>query len=87
VVSSHVWIINSIYVYRHPQTEQGFTDCIRIVGNTFSAPRNWRFHRNKTIKTIAGIEGISGGLSAIYACVTKILNDVYGKTILPLGKV
>jgi succinate-acetate transporter protein len=41
----------------------------------------------KTIKVIAGIEGIFCGLSAIYACAAQILNEVYGKTILPLGKV
>ena len=41
----------------------------------------------KTIKVIAGIEGIFCGLSAIYACAAQILNEVYGKTVLPLGKV
>lgn len=41
----------------------------------------------KTIKTIAGIEGIFCGLSAIYACAAQILNEVYGKSVLPLGKV
>lgn len=41
----------------------------------------------KAIKVIAGIEGIFCGLSAIYACAAQILNEVYGKTILPLGKV
>jgi succinate-acetate transporter protein len=41
----------------------------------------------KTIKTIAGIEGIFCGLSAIYACAAQILNEVYGKSMLPLGKV
>jgi len=39
----------------------------------------------KTIKVIAGIEGIFCGLSAIYACAAQILNEVYRKTILPLG--
>ncbi|MEI6426392.1 MAG: acetate uptake transporter [Candidatus Absconditabacteria bacterium] len=39
------------------------------------------------IKTIAGYEGIICGLSAIYACAAQILNEVYGKTVLPLGKV
>lgn len=43
------------------------------------------FTGNKCIKTIAGYEGIFCGLSAIYACVAQILNEVYGKTILPLG--
>ncbi len=48
-----------------------------------------RFYRNKkSIKTIAGIEGIFCGLSAIYACAAQVLDhEVYGKTILPLGKV
>jgi len=41
----------------------------------------------KEIKVIAGIEGVFCGLSAIYACAAQILNEVYGKTMLPLGKV
>src|SRR5512133_339159 len=41
----------------------------------------------KAIKTIAGIEGIFCGLSAIYACAAQVLNEVYGKSVLPLGKV
>jgi len=41
----------------------------------------------KAVKTIAGIEGIFCGLSAIYTCAAQILNEVYGKQILPLGKV
>jgi succinate-acetate transporter protein len=41
----------------------------------------------KTISVIAGIEGIFCGLSAIYTCAAQILNEVYGKSILPLGKV
>jgi uncharacterized protein len=40
----------------------------------------------KSIKTIAGIEGVFCGLSAIYACAAQVLNEVYGKTLLPLGK-
>jgi len=41
----------------------------------------------KEIRIIAGIEGIFCGFSAIYACAAQILNEVYGKTMLPLGKV
>jgi hypothetical protein len=41
----------------------------------------------KSIKVIAGIEGVFCGLSAIYACAAQILNEVYGKSMLPLGKV
>jgi uncharacterized protein len=41
----------------------------------------------KTIRIIAGYEGIICGLSAMYACAAQILNELYGKTVLPLGKV
>jgi succinate-acetate transporter protein len=41
----------------------------------------------KSIKVIAGIEGIFCGLSAIYTCAAQILNEVYGKSILPIGVV
>jgi succinate-acetate transporter protein len=41
----------------------------------------------KELKVIAGIEGIFCGLSAIYASAALLLNEVYGKTILPIGKV
>ena len=38
-----------------------------------------------TLKIIAGYEGIFCGLSAIYAALAQVLNEVYGKDILPLG--
>jgi succinate-acetate transporter protein len=37
--------------------------------------------------TIAGYEGIICGLSAVYAGLAQVLNEVYGKTLLPLGVV
>ena len=42
---------------------------------------------NKTFKTFTGYEGIFCGASAIYAAFAQVLNEVYGKTILPLGPV
>lgn len=39
----------------------------------------------KVITTIAGFEGIFCGLSAFYACLGLVINEVYGKKILPLG--
>jgi succinate-acetate transporter protein len=39
---------------------------------------------NTTIKQIAGYEGIICGLSAIYTALAQVLNEVYGKTVLPL---
>ena len=38
-----------------------------------------------TITLIAGFEGIFCELSAIYSAIGQILNEEYGKTIIPLG--
>lgn len=40
---------------------------------------------NVAITRIAGYEGIFCGFSAIYAALAQVLNEVYGKTIAPLG--
>jgi len=45
------------------------------------------FTHSATIKIIAGYEGILCGLSAFYAAIAQILNEVYGCTLLPLGPV
>lgn len=37
------------------------------------------------LKTFAGYEGIVCGLSAIYAGLAQVLNELYKKTLLPLG--
>ena len=42
---------------------------------------------NTTIKHLAGYEGIICGASAIYTGVANLLNEVYGKTVLPIGAV
>jgi succinate-acetate transporter protein len=39
---------------------------------------------NPAIKAIAGYEGIICGLSAVYTAIAQILNEVYGRTILPI---
>lgn len=39
------------------------------------------------VGTIAGYEGIICGLSAIYAAMAQVLNEVYGRTVLSLGPV
>jgi len=36
------------------------------------------------IKTIAGLEGIFCGASAIYVACAEVLNEIYKKTVLPL---
>ncbi|MBN2860025.1 MAG: acetate uptake transporter [Sphaerochaetaceae bacterium] len=42
---------------------------------------------NALIGTITGIEGILCGFSAIYAGLAQVLNEVYGKTVWPIGPV
>jgi len=42
---------------------------------------------NAVIATITGIEGIICGLSAIYTAVALVLNEVYGRVVLPIGPV
>lgn len=39
------------------------------------------------IKTITGFEGIICGASAIYAGIATLMNEVYGRNLMPLGKV
>jgi succinate-acetate transporter protein len=38
-------------------------------------------------KHFTGYEGIFCGFSAIYAGLAQVLNEIYGKVILPLGTV
>lgn len=42
---------------------------------------------NGAITRLAGYEGIICGLSAFYTAIAQVLNEVYGKTVLPLGMV
>jgi succinate-acetate transporter protein len=42
------------------------------------------FTGNKEVKVVAGIEGIVCGLSAVYACIAQILNEVYKRRVLPV---
>ena len=38
-------------------------------------------------KHLTGYEGIVCGFSAIYAGLAQVLNELFGKTVLPLGPV
>ena len=49
------------------------------------AIRDWA--GSAVVGKIAGWEGIIVGLSAVYAAVAQILNEVYGKIVLPIGPV
>jgi uncharacterized protein len=39
---------------------------------------------NVTINTVLGYEGIICGLSAVYLAIAEVLNEVRGKTVLPI---
>jgi len=41
---------------------------------------------NATITQVAGYEGIITGLSAVYAGLAEVLNEMYKRTVAPLGK-
>ena len=43
------------------------------------------FTGSSMIKQIAGFEGIVCGASAIYTGLAQVINELYGKTVLPLG--
>lgn len=45
------------------------------------------FTGSTTIKHIAGYEGIVCGLSAMYAAAAQVLNEIYGRVLLPVGPV
>jgi len=49
------------------------------------AIRDWS--GSALIGRIAGWEGIICGLSAIYTALAEVLNEVYGKVVLPIGPV
>jgi succinate-acetate transporter protein len=36
------------------------------------------------LKTVAGFEGIFCGASAMYTSLAQVLNEVYGKVVMPL---
>jgi hypothetical protein len=40
---------------------------------------------NATVTTVAGYEGILTGFVTIYAGLAQVLNEVYGKTVAPVG--
>ncbi|MDP9048851.1 MAG: acetate uptake transporter [Bacteroidota bacterium] len=41
--------------------------------------------KNESIGKFAGYEGLICGASAIYAGIANVLNEVYGRVVLPLG--
>jgi succinate-acetate transporter protein len=42
---------------------------------------------NEVIGKIAGIEGILCGISAVYLAMAEVINEYYGRTVLPIGPV
>ncbi len=41
---------------------------------------------NAALKTFTGYEGIVCGFSAIYLGIAQVLNEAYGRTVLPVGE-
>ncbi|HNT43913.1 MAG TPA: acetate uptake transporter, partial [Syntrophorhabdaceae bacterium] len=49
------------------------------------AIRDWS--GSAAIGTLAGWEGIICGLSAVYLAMAEVLNEVHGRTVLPIGEI
>jgi succinate-acetate transporter protein len=45
------------------------------------------FTNSSSIKTFAGYEGIICGFSAIYTALAQVINEVYGRAVLPIGPI
>jgi hypothetical protein len=43
------------------------------------------FTENEAVRMVAGIEGIVCGLSALYGAIALVLNEQFGRTVLPMG--
>ena len=43
------------------------------------------FTGNVSLHKVAGYEGILCGASAFYGCIAQILNEVYGRKVMPVG--
>lgn len=43
--------------------------------------------QSPSLTLVAGLEGIVCGLSAVYAAMAQVLNEVYGRTVVPLGPI
>lgn len=46
-----------------------------------------KYTGNEELEVIAGFEGILCGFSAVYTGLALLLNEVYGKVVLPIGPV
>ena len=44
-----------------------------------------KWNGNTTLEKVAGWEGIFVGLSAMYGSIAQLLNEVYGRVVLPIG--
>ena len=40
---------------------------------------------NETIHKLAGFEGIICGLTALYTSMAQVINELYGRTVMPIG--
>ena len=67
---------------RHPLSEVFVFFTVSILFFLLAA-KDWSGHPK--VGVAAGVEGIICGLSAIYSAFGEILNETYGRTIIPLG--
>ena len=64
------------------------TDSIKIAINpvpVITQSNDTTICKQSSVRIFAGYEGIFCGLSAMYGCFALILNEIYGRSFLPLG--
>ncbi|MGI2212937.1 acetate uptake transporter [Shewanella oncorhynchi] len=82
-----LWGIFTAFMFvgslRYPRTKQFVFASLTILFFLLAARD---FTGSALIGTIAGFEGILCGASAIYFAMAQVLNNEYGRTILPVGE-
>ena len=81
--------VHRCYVHRHVATERRALQVVfGYVDDSILLARDRRLHNASAgFKQFTGYEGIFCGFSAIYAGLAQVLNEIFGKTVLPLGAV
>ena len=75
------------HVYRHVATARRWTSGFRSLTILFFLLAIGDYtNASAGFKHFTGYEGIFCGFSAIYAGLAQVLNEVFGKTVLPLGQ-
>lgn len=75
-----------VYVLWHPESRAYAAVCISQSDRAVRAAGDWSPADNEGIVKIAGWVGLVCGGSAIYLAMGEVLNEQFGRTVLPIGE-